>query len=116
MFFIQEKAGNDLLNQFFTIILPKVYHANILWGSIWVKIYLLFTLTYCNKNPNPCQGLGFAEGQKKSWPLLLPFWPWPFTPQGLQTLAHCYQWQLSWSGNGVPGQEGDESGGTEKEA
>ena len=113
--FSYQKAGNDLLNQFFTILLPKVYHANNLRGSIWVKIYLLTTLTYPHKNPNPCQGWGFAKGQKKSQPLPLPSWPLTFTPKGFQTLAHRYQGQLSWSGNGVPGQEDDESEGTEKE-
>ena len=39
-YFSYQKAGNDLLNQFFTILLPKVYHANI---------YLLTTWTYPQK-------------------------------------------------------------------
>ena len=52
-----------------------------------MNVYLLTTLTYPQKNPSPCQGLGFAEGQKKSWPLPLPFLPLPFVELGLCNLS-----------------------------
>ena len=102
-----QKAGNDLINQFFTIILPKVYFMRQNWSKDLSVGY--FDLP--SQKPQLLSRVWVCWGTEKSWPL-----PLPFTPKGLQTLAHCYQGQLSWSGNGVPGQEDDESGGTEKEA
>ena len=80
-----------------------------------MNVYLLTTLTYPKKNPSPCQGLGFAEGQKKSWPLPLPFLSLPFTLRVGKPLHITTKDNQVGNGNGVPGQEDEESGETEKE-
>jgi len=91
MFFIPESSDNNFINQFFTILSPKIYHAKILWGSIQVKIYLLTTFNLPSQKPQPLTRVGVFWGSEN--PALYPYppYPYPCTPKGLQTLAHHYQ-------------------------